>query len=132
MKTILLRDQWGTRLNLETISEFYKERNEGTGKYTIVFKSTNGKRNESSFLSKADRDFEYDQINTLFNHNKKEKFMDKIKKYFEQHNDTYITLGIIILIDHFVFEGKFREKIKEIIDNLLAKTEKQLLTNGEE
>jgi len=50
-----------------------------------------------------------------------------IKGYFKKHEETCITLAIIILVDHFIFNGSFRQKIQNLVDGLLAKTSKKLL-----
>jgi len=59
--------------------------------------------------------------------NKRRTSMDSLKAYFKKHEETYITLAIIILIDHFVFGGAFREKIHTLVDGLLSRTSKKLL-----
>ena len=53
--------------------------------------------------------------------------MDGLKKYFKKNEDTIYTIGIIVLVDHFVFNGLFREKLKSLMDGLIYKTEKKLL-----
>ena len=53
--------------------------------------------------------------------------METIKGYFKKHEETCMTLAIIILVDHFIFNGSFRQKIKDLVDGLLTKTSKKLL-----
>ena len=45
--------------------------------------------------------------------------MDSFKKYLEKNRDMFFTIGIVLLLDHFVFGGAFREKLKGIIDGFL-------------
>lgn len=52
--------------------------------------------------------------------------MDSLKRYLNVHQDALITLAIIILLDHFLFDGQFREKIKGSVEGLLNKTTKKL------
>lgn len=52
--------------------------------------------------------------------------MNNLKNYFEKHQDSLITLAIIIIVDHFIFDGTFRTKIKTSIDGLLDKNVKLL------
>lgn len=47
--------------------------------------------------------------------------MDAIKLYIEKHRDIFLTIGVVLILDHFVFGGAFREKLKNIIDNFLDK-----------
>ena len=61
---------------------------------------------------------------------KKVGFMDFLKNYFTKHQDSLMTLAVIILLDHFLFDGAFRNKIKGMVDNLINKTEKNLLEEG--
>lgn len=58
--------------------------------------------------------------------------MQEIKDYFRKHQDTFITLAIVILVDQFVFEGKFREKIKSVMDSMIDKINSQLNMNKKE
>ena len=57
--------------------------------------------------------------------------MNQVKSYFESNKDTYITLAVVILIDHFIFDGAFREKTKDLVDRLLTKTSKKLIDDEE-
>ena len=56
--------------------------------------------------------------------------MDSIKKYLEKHRDIFLTIGIVLILDHFVFEGAFREKLKSITESFLDKKTREV-TNGE-
>lgn len=57
------------------------------------------------------------------------KSMESLKQYLEKHRDVFFTLGIVLVLDHFIFEGAFREKLKNIIESLLDKKAKAL-TDG--
>lgn len=52
--------------------------------------------------------------------------MEYLKEYFHKNRDLIFNISLILLIDHFVFNGAFREKIKSIMDGLINRTEKQL------
>lgn len=54
-------------------------------------------------------------------------FMDTFKSYFKKHEEAYMTIFIVILIDHFIFAGVFRQKIQDLVDSLIAKTSRNLL-----
>ena len=47
--------------------------------------------------------------------------MEAIKSYFDKHRDIMLTIGIILILDHFVFSGAFTEKLKKMIDSFLDK-----------
>jgi len=52
--------------------------------------------------------------------------IQQIKSYFQKNQDVIISLAIIILIDQFLFDGQFREKIKSMMESWITKTEKKL------
>lgn len=52
--------------------------------------------------------------------------MDRVKSYIERHEDVLITIGIIILIDQFIFAGAFREKLKGLVDSMINKVTSKL------
>ena len=55
--------------------------------------------------------------------------MESFKQYLEKHRDVFFTLGVMLVLDHFVFAGAFREKIKQLVDSLLDKKTKEI-TDG--
>lgn len=58
---------------------------------------------------------------------KKGRFgMESLKKYFENHQDSLITLAIIIVLDHFLFNGALRTKIQTSVEKLLDTNCKKL------
>lgn len=60
-----------------------------------------------------------------------DKFMDSFKEYLKEHKSIFFTIGAILVIDHLVLGGALREKVKEILNKLLGKVEKQLDIKGE-
>lgn len=52
--------------------------------------------------------------------------MESVKEYFNKHRDAIYTLGVVILLDHFLFGGAFREKIKSTVEGMLEKVTKGL------
>lgn len=55
----------------------------------------------------------------------KEKWtmISSLKMYVQKHSDVLWTLATVILLDHFLFEGKFRTKIESIMESLITKAE---------
>lgn len=52
--------------------------------------------------------------------------MDAIKSYLEKHRDIFLTIGIILILDHFIFAGAFKDKLKSIIDGFLDTKAKEI------
>jgi hypothetical protein len=51
------------------------------------------------------------------------KMLDNVKGYIEKHKDILFTLGLIILIDHFMFNGALRTRIQSSIEGVLKTVE---------
>lgn len=49
--------------------------------------------------------------------------LQNVKGYIEKHKDILFTLGLVILVDHFLFKGALRERIKNTIEGALKKVE---------
>ncbi|MFA5583746.1 MAG: hypothetical protein WDA09_05990 [Bacteriovoracaceae bacterium] len=69
---------------------------------------------------------------TMGNKGKRGDMTGEIKEYFKKHQDTFVTLAIVILIDQFLFEGRFRDKIKNIMEKLINRIDKQLIGDSDE
>lgn len=54
---------------------------------------------------------------------KEEKMLGKVKSYIDEHKNIIFTLGLVILVDHFLFKGALRERIKTSIEGVLTKVE---------
>lgn len=55
---------------------------------------------------------------------KEEKGMfQNVKDYIGKHRDMLFTLGLIVIVDHFLFNGALRERIKGSIEGMLKKVE---------
>lgn len=64
------------------------------------------------------------------NPNKKESKMNEIvsdiRGFIKEHRSVIYTVAAIMLLDHFVFGGKFRERLHGMVERLLHNTEKKL------
>jgi hypothetical protein len=58
--------------------------------------------------------------------NKEHKKMGFIKEYFTKHKELFMGLAVAMVLDRYLFDGAFQEKIKKIVHNLLDKTEEML------
>ena len=52
---------------------------------------------------------------------KGEHMIDSMKEYVTKHRDIFFTIGFILILDHFVFGGAFKEKIQDLIHKFLDK-----------
>jgi hypothetical protein len=52
--------------------------------------------------------------------------VNEVKGYFKEHRDIIMTLLMVILVDHFVFEGVFREKLQNLVEGMINKVHKGL------
>ena len=48
---------------------------------------------------------------------------ENVKDYIGKHRDIIFTLGLVIIVDHFLFKGALRERIKGTIEGILSKAE---------
>jgi hypothetical protein len=63
---------------------------------------------------------------------KEKKFMGPIKEYFTKHREIFFTFAVVFLVDHFLFHGKFKEKIQNAVEGLLDKSIKTLHGGSDE
>jgi len=54
------------------------------------------------------------------------KMLKSLKKYYEDHQDIILTVGVVVLLDHFLFGGALRAKIQTTIEKLLSGVEKKV------
>jgi hypothetical protein len=64
--------------------------------------------------------------------NKGESKMQALKTYFDKHQETCITLALIVIVDYFIFDGMFQEKIKSMMENAIGTVEKKLSPKDKE
>lgn len=57
---------------------------------------------------------------------KDKTMISNFKNFVNKHSDLLFTVGFLILLDHLIFDGAMREKIKSILEKLIVKTEKSL------
>jgi hypothetical protein len=54
---------------------------------------------------------------------RRKTMLENVKGYVEKHKDMLFTLGLVILVDHFLFKGALRERIKGTVEGALKKVE---------
>ena len=45
--------------------------------------------------------------------------VSNFKSYFEKHQDVIITIAVVVLLDHFLFNGALRNKIQNTVEKFL-------------
>lgn len=71
-----------------------------------------------------------DKVNQK-NQKKKGNIMSGLKEYFEKNKDLIYSIGLIVLVDHFIFKGAFREKIKAMVETFCTKTHAMIEAKNE-
>jgi hypothetical protein len=67
--------------------------------------------------------FRFEQVKTK---GKGSKAMEEIKKYFNEHKDTFITIAVVALLDEFLLGGGLRKRIQSMCESILNRAEKTL------
>lgn len=49
-----------------------------------------------------------------------------VKTFVKDNRQVIYTMAFVLLVDHLVFGGAFRDKLKELVNKLIGKVEKQL------
>lgn len=49
-----------------------------------------------------------------------------MKKFIQEHRSVMYTVAVVALFDHFLFEGQFREKLKDLVKKFMTKAENSL------
>lgn len=72
------------------------------------------------------------QSSLMLDKEKEKKTMFKsLKEYADKHKDVLFTLVFILVLDHFIFNGAMREKVKSVLEGMLNKIqdkEKEIFT----
>lgn len=63
---------------------------------------------------------------TNFKLTKEKSMLDSVKEYLKENKQIIMTIAVVLIVDHLVFGGAFREKVKSLVDGLLSKAQKQL------
>jgi hypothetical protein len=55
------------------------------------------------------------------NYKEKPKMFSNFKNYVLKYKDWFFTIGMLLLVDHFVFNGAFKKKVQERVSKVLEK-----------
>jgi hypothetical protein len=54
------------------------------------------------------------------------ELVQDVRSFVNEHRSTFYMLGVILLVDHFVFNGSFRERLKSLVEKMLMKVEDKI------
>jgi hypothetical protein len=49
-----------------------------------------------------------------------------LKKFIREHKSTIYIIAMLLIVDHFMFNGAMKEKLKSLVQNLVGKVEAKL------
>lgn len=52
--------------------------------------------------------------------------LDTVKDYLKENKSIIMTIAVALIVDHLVFGGAFREKVKALVNGLLDKAQNNL------
>jgi len=122
-------------INTDTISWIRKL---NTDNIRIIFTATDS-AHDVEFASTEDRDKSFSVLSDMIieMQEKSEQVLHPIKEhrnmlkglfedlriYLKENRDMVYTIGLVLLVDHFVFEGAFRDRLKRLVEGFLTKAE---------
>ena len=126
---IILKDVNGGSINLERVDAFEKGEKGGNAYNSPTIEVYLSRKSYSYvYAEQKDRDIDYEKMLSYVIKQKKGGLrMDAFKEYFKKHQDGLISLAIVLVLDHFIFDGSFRDRIKMFAEKMLGNTEKKLL-----
>lgn len=54
------------------------------------------------------------------------EFLSDVRGYFKDNRDLILTIALVLVVDEFVFEGAFRDRIKKLVNGMLKKAQGKL------
>lgn len=92
--------------------------NDGTYSYTcITDKDAKGKHTFGN---------NYKILYTIKGNNMLKEIGSDVQQFVKDNRNVVYTIALVVLVDHFVFGGSFREKLKQMMDKLLNKCQEKL------
>ena len=99
----------------------YTPKNDSDGECWILVKHPRGE-NGISFgfgdMAAKERDAALERL-MANGHTRRTLSMTHLKEYFIKYRDTLLTIGLVVVLDHFIFQGAFRSKIQKAVEKLL-------------
>jgi hypothetical protein len=114
-------------INLEKLSSVWKTTcTDPAWPYRINYLVYGKEINWSGYSDKELRDKDFRKMEQVFKKEKKENMMESIRNYFKNHQETFLTICVLLLADEYLFDGVFREKIKDLIESFINKTKRKI------
>lgn len=61
-----------------------------------------------------------------YNFEKEVNMLESVKEYLKENKQIIMTIAVVLIVDHLVFGGAFRERVKSLVNGLLNNAEKKL------
>lgn len=105
---------------------------------------TSGDTTHLSYSNSEDRDKDYSAMTDLMAQNQQnvqgepmvqssgnnESFLKSVvgdtRAFIAEHKNIIYTIAILFLVDHFIFDGGFRNKLKSLMDKMINKVESKI------
>lgn len=112
-------------INLEDLWYIWKKETSFDNSFLIRYKNQKGNTDEIYYDNKDTRDKDFIKIEKLLT-KQGGSWMEGIKNYFKKHEEMFITIAMLLILDEYIFDGKFRDKIKDLMDSFINKTKRNL------
>jgi hypothetical protein len=120
---IVIKDDYGKYYGIDSDNIICLDKYKSSGDNFGLAIYIKGSSLSFAYKSKEQRDKVFDRLIKLKGGSRMEVF----KSYLAKHQDSLITLAIIILVDHFLFDGALRERIKSSVEKILGHTEQKMI-----
>ena len=97
--------------------------------YSIKWKSSGGETSSYDFeTDKSARDAAYENLVTLMKgtSNMLKDLSTDVKGFISDNRQIIYWMALIFLLDHFFFQGAFRDRLKGLAERMIGKVEKQI------
>lgn len=69
-------------------------------------------------------------VSVIKDDKKKEGYMNYLKEYLVKHRELLFSIAVVLVVDHYVFKGKFSARIHSMVDSFLGTVEQKLKLGG--
>lgn len=131
MAVIQLKNKSGTVLEVPEGSEWGcaepSPTNKTSNPFALARFGVKTGEDKYHYLWKSDRDADLRLLNKLGARHKGGRMFEglgaDVREFLKSNRDMIWTVIFVLLVDQFAFEGAFRERVKGLLENLLAKAE---------
>jgi len=100
------------------------ENHSGSYPYSIYY-TILSENHWHTYETKEARDKDYNRLTEVLKR-KERNMIESAKEYLRKHQDTILTIVVVVVLDYLFFGGAFRDKAKSLVEGVLNKAEKKL------